>query len=98
MKHYREYGTKVYKPTANNNNNEVEVNKPRPDGENKPKGKTYTVKGGDSLYDICKKQLGNGSLYPKIYELNKALMDAKNKKEKESKKYTIYAGQVLRLE
>lgn len=98
MKHYKEYSTKVYKPTTDNNKNEVEASKPRPDGDNKPKGKTYTVKGGDSLYDICKSQLGNGSLYPKIYELNKAMMDAKNKKENESRKYTIYAGQVLRLE
>ncbi|HBG3526763.1 TPA: LysM peptidoglycan-binding domain-containing protein, partial [Clostridioides difficile] len=68
----------------------------RPDSSNKPNGKTYTVKAGDSLWAICQKQLGNGSLYKKVYELNKTMMDKANKGKKLSK-YTIYKGQVLRL-
>ena len=32
--------------------------------------KTYTVKKGDSLWAIAKKQLGNGSRYPEIVKLN----------------------------
>ncbi|HGM3187044.1 TPA: peptidoglycan-binding protein, partial [Clostridioides difficile] len=36
------------------------------------------------------------SLYKKVYELNKTMMDKANKGKKLSK-YTIYKGQVLRL-
>ena len=32
--------------------------------------KTYTVKKGDSLWAIAKKQLGSGSRYPEIVKLN----------------------------
>lgn len=100
LKHYREYATIVYKPANNNNNNGTTIVKPeqeRPAGENKPKGKTYTVKANDNLYDICKAQLGNGSLYKKVYELNKEMMDKRNA-GKNVPKYTIYAGQVLKFE
>ena len=34
------------------------------------KYKTYTVKKGDSLWAIAKKQLGSGSRYPEIVKLN----------------------------
>ncbi len=54
----------------------------RPDSSNKPNAKTYTVKAGDSLWSICQKQLGNGSLYKKVYELNKSMMDKANKGKK----------------
>ena len=39
--------------------------------DNKPKQKTYTVKSGDTLYDIAKKHYGKGSDYKKIIEKNK---------------------------
>ncbi len=47
--------------------------------------RTYTVKKGDTLWDISKKYLGTGTRYPEIMSLN-AL-----------KSTTIYPGQVLRL-
>ncbi|MFM9276474.1 LysM peptidoglycan-binding domain-containing protein [Paenibacillus jiagnxiensis] len=37
----------------------------------KEPAKTYTVKSGDSLSKIAKLELGNSSLWKKIYELNK---------------------------
>ena len=40
--------------------------------DNKPKQKTYTVKSGDTLYDIAKKYYGKGSDYKKIIEKNKS--------------------------
>ena len=40
--------------------------------DNKPKQKTYTVKSGDTLYDIAKKHYRKGSDYKKIIEKNKA--------------------------
>lgn len=39
--------------------------------ETAPKNKTYTVKKGDTLYGIAKKELGDGSKWKEIYNLNK---------------------------
>lgn len=103
LKQYRDYSTKKLVPATPEKTNygrtPTPVMKPkefRPDSSNKPNGKTYTVKAGDSLWLICKKQLGNGSLYKKVYELNKTMMDKANKGKKVPK-YTIYKGQVLKL-
>jgi hypothetical protein len=100
LKEYRNYATIIHPADSKNNNGGTPAVKPeqeRPAGENKPKGKTYTVKPNDNLYDICKAQLGNGSLYKKVYDLNKDMIDKRNT-GKNVPKYTIYAGQVLRLE
>lgn len=48
--------------------------------------KQYTVKKGDTLWNICKMQLGDGSKYKEIATLNKLENPDK-----------IYPGQVLRL-
>lgn len=53
-----------------------------------PKAATYTVKSGDCLWNIAKKQLGNGADYTKIYNLNKDKIKNPN---------LIYPGQVLTL-
>lgn len=47
-----------------------------------------TVKSGDCLWNIAKKQLGNGADYTKIYNLNKDKIKNPN---------LIYPGQVLTL-
>lgn len=39
--------------------------------DTKPKAKTYTVKSGDTLYMIAKRELGNGNRWREIYDLNK---------------------------
>ncbi|MDI6247248.1 LysM peptidoglycan-binding domain-containing protein, partial [Clostridioides difficile] len=85
LKQYRDYSTKKLVPATPEKTNygrtPTPVMKPkefRPDSSNKPNGKTYTVKAGDSLWSICQKQLGNGSLYKKVYELNKTMMDKAN--------------------
>lgn len=52
------------------------------------KGKTYTVKKGDTLSAIAKEHLGSASAYMKIFELNKDQLTDPDK---------IKPGQVLRL-
>ncbi|WP_219686147.1 LysM peptidoglycan-binding domain-containing protein [Clostridioides difficile] len=101
LKQYRDYSTKklVIAPPKNETDRpNVKIEPKRVDSVNatNTKTKTYTVKAGDSLWSICQKQLGNGSLYKKVYELNKSMMDKANK-GKNLSKYTIYKGQVLKL-
>lgn len=57
------------------------------DNASKTIAKTYTVKAGDTLYNIAKKELGNGSRYLDLKTLNN-LANANS----------IKVGQVLRLE
>ena len=99
LKQYRDYSTKklVLAPPKNETGRpNVKIEPKRVDSVNAPSGKTYTVKAGDSLWSICQKQLGNGSLYKKVYELNKTMIDKSNKCKKVPK-YTIYKVQVLKL-
>lgn len=100
LKQYRDYSTKKLVPappkTTETGRPSVKIEPKRVDSINAPNTKTYTVKSGDSLWSICQKQLGNGSLYKKVYELNKSMMDKANKGKKVPK-YTIYKGQVLKL-
>ncbi len=74
-------------------NGEIKSNglKERPTEKDKPK--TYTVKSGDTLWNISKKLYGDGAKYTELYSKNKSLIDRKNGNKVD--KYTIYAGQVL---
>ena len=61
------------------------VTNPQPTPESGQGTRTYTIKKGDTLWDISKKYLGAGTRYPEIMSLN-AL-----------KSTTIYPGQILRI-
>ena len=72
MKEARHYGTKIMNftiiedqatPTAET----PEENRPA----EQPQAKTYTVKSGDCLWNIAKKQLGDGSRWKEIHDLNR---------------------------
>lgn len=49
------------------------------------------------MWEIAKKYLGDGSKYKQLYNMNKDLIDKRNKK-RELVNIMIYTGQVLRLE
>ncbi len=85
LKQYKDYGTK--KVTIIDENT-ASVEKTRPT-ENSPAPKkelTYTVKSGDTLWNIAKQVYGDGAKYTVIYEANK---------DKISNPNSIFAGQVI---
>lgn len=43
-------------------------------------GSTYAIKSGDSLWQIAQQQLGDGTRYKEIYELNKDALEAEAQK------------------
>jgi LysM repeat protein len=68
LKQYKFYGTKIVKVIENT----AVVETPR-QTDNSPAPKqdtTYTVKKGDTLWNIAKKTYGDGSKYKEIYEHN----------------------------
>ena len=88
LKQYRAYGTKLLKvqsPATSSSATKVTVEKSR-DTTNKVTKKTYTVKSGDTLTTIAKKQLGNSNKYVEIAKKNNI-----------SNPNKIYVGQVLQL-
>ncbi len=68
--------------------------------EAKEKPKFYVVKSGDCLINIARKQLNDGSKWARIYELNKAAIEAEARKrgrKSSSNGHWIYPGTKLKL-
>lgn len=83
LKEYREYGTKILKKS----DNYAEVSSVR-EIQSAPVHTQYTIKKGDTLWEISKKYLGNGKRYSEIYELNRDVLKSPS---------LIYPGQVIKL-
>ena len=83
LKQYSDYSTKTIKITTSS---KATVSKTR--ASSKKTAKTYKVKRGDCLWNIAKKQLGKGSRWREIYNLNKSKIKNPN---------LIYPGQVFIL-
>ncbi|MCB6610158.1 LysM peptidoglycan-binding domain-containing protein [[Clostridium] symbiosum] len=87
LKEYQHYGTKIMNftimPEQTPQATETEEDRAVPETP-----KTYTVQGGDSLWKIAKKTLGDGSRWSEIYNLNT---------DKIGNPDLIYPGQVLTL-
>ena len=58
---------------------------------------SYTVKSGDTLKSIAKKQLNDDSKWKTIYTKNKKIIDAAVKKHKEKNRYKLFKGTQLKL-
>jgi len=74
LKQYRPYGTKTVSITpspAPSQPATATVTEPPRETSEAPKNSSYSVKKGDCLWNIAKKQLGDGSRWKEIYELNK---------------------------
>ncbi|MDF2592912.1 MAG: LysM peptidoglycan-binding protein [Clostridia bacterium] len=77
LKQYRDYGTRKYVVSKA----AIQAQRPAPEP-----AKTYVVKSGDTLWGICKKNLGDGSKYAEVAKAN----GIKNPN-------LIYPGQVIKL-
>ena len=88
LKQWRGYGSKSIELSESDTGQTVaEVKEERP-AQNAPAPTTYTVKSGDCLWNIAKKQLGDGSRWQEIYNLNKDKIKNPN---------LIYPNQVLTM-
>lgn len=67
LKQWRDYGTKLVKIESTSKTATVETERST---ETAPVVKTYIVKSGDTLWNIAKKYLGDGSKYSNIASLN----------------------------
>ena len=91
LKQYRAFGTKTVQITpspAPSQPATATVQEPPRETTSAPKAANYTVKSGDCLWNIAKKQLGDGSRWKEIYELNK---------DKIKNPSLIYSGQSLTM-
>lgn len=89
LKQYVEYKTKIYKPNGGNGGD----NKSRV--ERQTEKTNYTIKSGDTLWALAKYFYGNGSLYTKIYEANKSVIESVAKqrgRNSSSNGHWIYPG------
>ena len=88
LRQYKEYGTK--KVTISKDNKKIDNKKISVKSKNirtaKAPIKTYTVKQGDTLWAICKKQLGDGEKYKEVAKKNNI-----------SNPNIIRAGQVIKF-
>ena len=91
LRQYRAFGTKTVQITpspAPSQPATATVQEPPRETTSAPKAANYTVKSGDCLWNIAKKQLGDGSRWKEIYELNKDKIKNPN---------LIYSGQSLTM-
>lgn len=91
LKEYKEYGTQLFTIVKNAAigaaaTAAVAVATKKRSTASKPAVTSVTVKKGDTLWNICKKHLGDGSKYKDVAKLNKL-----------ENPDLIYPGQVLRL-
>lgn len=102
LKQYRSYGPQKLK--KHNGSGDSGKEKVTVTGKKERKTKaaatSYTVKEGDSLWRIAKKQLNNANKWKDIYTLNKSVIEATAKKHgraSSSNGHWIYAGTKLKM-
>lgn len=92
LKQYRDYSTKTITVQVTPSNTVQATTEVKRETTNSPapktEGTTYTVRSGDTLWNIAKKTYGDGSRYPDIFNANKDKIKNAN---------LIYPGQVLLL-
>ena len=70
LKEYKKIKISTYTPKKNKTDNESRIDEKNSNNK-KNKQKTHTVKSGETIWDIAKKEYGKGSDYTKIILKNK---------------------------
>lgn len=98
---YREYGTKTVDISAYIRKPAVTTTKKRTSGSGaNTTGTAYKIVSGDTLWNIAKKKLGNGSKWTTIYNANKTVIEnaAKSRgRASSSNGHWIYPGTVITI-
>ena len=82
MLEYKEWGSKklVIKKSKKKGSKKKKTATKKKTRKTKDTANTYTVKKGDCMWAIAKKQLGNGNRWKEIYNLNKSTIESWAKK------------------
>ncbi|MDE5588236.1 MAG: LysM peptidoglycan-binding domain-containing protein [Acetatifactor sp.] len=100
MKQYESWGAKKLVLKKKNSSGKKSALMKKRRNTTKVPAKSYTVKKGDCLVNIAKKQLGNASKYKSIYNLNKKTIESTAKRhgrKSSSNGHWIYPGTKLKL-
>lgn len=98
LQQYKASCTKTIQFKTDSKGTTATVSQPSRDTTGKKNTTSYTVKSGDTLWNIAKKYLGSGSKWKLIYDANKATIEAAAKKmgrASSSNGHWIYPGTVL---
>ena len=97
---YKEYGTKTTNISAYVRSiPSATVQRPAGAGANTG-GTNYTIKSGDTLWNIAKQKLGNGSKWTALYDTNKTVIENAAKargKASSNNGHWIFAGTVITI-
>lgn len=80
LKEYRSVSVKKYTKPNTKKKTPAKTTKSKKRVNNSQKKKTYKIKQGDCLWNIAKKQYGNGAQYTKILNANRSVLDKAAKK------------------
>lgn len=100
LRQYRDYGTKTAKVTTVAKKTTTTTTQRSSGSKANTSGTNYTIKSGDTLWNIAKKKLGNGSKWKSIYNANKSVIEAAAKKRgkaSSSNGHWIYPGTVITI-
>ncbi len=99
MKQYKYFGSKKLIPKSKRTKSgQIVVQMKRVRAKKKNAAKSYTVKKGDSLRGIAKKQLNNANRWKEIYKLNKKKIQSAAKKHgKPENGQWLFSGMKLTL-
>lgn len=100
LKQYKEYGVKTINAPNSVPNSTSTSDTPRDTTNKATETDTHTIQSGDCLWSIAKLKYGDGSLWTKIYEANKAAINEDAKKHgraDSSNGHWIYPGLTLTI-
>lgn len=101
LKQYKEYGVKIVNTKASKPKTTSTSTTSRSDNNKGSNSESYTVKSGDCLWNIAKKFYGDGTLWKKIYDANKTVIENTAKKYRNGKGssngHWIYPGTKLTI-